>query len=259
MRKAVYSNILQPVLCLVAISGLLVSCTHYHYTPNTNNVPLLKSKGEGKINANYYSTDEADGGELQGAFAIGKHTGIMVNVLSAGSDHSISSEFYDEEYGRGYYAEAGVGYFTPVNNSKWIFETYTGFGIGSIKNGYSNSETARTGIKKIFVQPSIGYAGKGLEFALSSKLSWVNLNIRNSTVTAANNWADLLPINYIRENPSSILWEPGIMIRGGFKGLMITANYTASVNLLEAWQQENYAFGLGLSIPFKLKPKANEK
>lgn len=250
MKQPLYNKLLKPAICLFLLPGLLVSCTHYYYAPNTNNTPLLKEKNEGKVNGQYYVTDEANGIEVQAAYATGKHTAVMASYTSA--RHGSKSEHANSDNGYGNYIEAGIGYFTTINKSNWVFETYVGLGTGKITNTYHPSESSKTRFNKVFIQPALGYASKYFEVALSSKLSFVHLAVKNSSATTAYNFSAFRDINYIRENPSSVLWEPGIVLRGGIKNMKLTINYTGSVNLFNNWKQEDYGMSLGLCIPFNI-------
>ena len=232
---------------ILLLPVLFTSCTHYYYAPTTANIPMLREKNEARINANWYITDEASGGELQLAYATGKRTAFMLNILSASSNGMLlSSMTYNpgsEPAGYGKYAELGYGFFDPVPTSKWIFETYAGIGTGSITNWYSTNEKSRVGISKIFVQPSLGWRTTYFEIAFSSRFAFANLKVKNNS--HANQ-----EVNYIKDHPSAFLVEPAMLIRFGLKHVKISLNYTHSGNLSNNWQQETTAVSAGLSIPF---------
>jgi hypothetical protein len=243
-------------LALILFAALATSCTHYYYGPNTSNIPLLKEKNDGKLNFNWYVTDEASGIEVQSAYAVGKHTGLMVNILSAseGGDFLGWRRFEDKVTGSGTYIEAAAGYFSSLPPTDWLFETYAGIGTGAIKNTYEYAETSKVGITKLFIQPSFGWSTKHLEIGLSARLAFVWLNVKNSSVTLSKNSGDYFDIDYIRKNRSGLLIEPGIMIRSGPKGIKFMLNYTGSYNNNLAWKQEEGSFSLGVCIPFKIDP-----
>ncbi|MEP6512326.1 MAG: hypothetical protein ABJA79_00560, partial [Parafilimonas sp.] len=105
----------------------------------------------------------------------------------------------------------------PLHNNRWIFETYGGLGTGGVINNYGVSESSTAGLTKFFIQPSFGYTSQHFEMAVSSKFSMVNINIRNSTLTRDNDASEFDYIEFLKSSNSFFFWEPGIMIRGGFK------------------------------------------
>ena len=250
MKKTLYTTILQPAIFLFVFAGLLTSCTHYHYAPTTNNVPLLKEKGKGKISGHYYGTDEANGFEFQGAVTTGKNIGVMVNFLTAAG----KKEDDEKVKGNGTYVEAGLGYYKPFADSSWIFETYAGIGTGAANNRFSSGATSDVGVTKYFIQPSIGFAEKGIEIGFAPKLSYVNLRVKKNTLNAAADGQDYEDLLFIEENPSAFIFEPGFIVRGGFKNLLFTLGITSSINLQHNWKQEKGSISLGICLPINFKP-----
>jgi hypothetical protein len=239
------------LLHLLLLPLLLTSCTHYYYAPNTANIPMLREKGEGRINVNFYATDEATGGEFQGALATGKQTAIMFNIVTASASGGLfNSTAYlgrQEPSGAGTYAELGYGFFAPDPKSKWVFETYAGIGIGGITNRYSENEKSKVRLIKMFVQPSLGWRSKNFEIAFSSRFAFANLKVKENTGHLNQD------VEYIRGHSSAFLAEPAVLIRFGLKHIKIAVNYSHSANLSNNWQQETTAIGVGLSFPFKIE------
>lgn len=234
------------LLQLLLLPLLLTSCTHYYYAPTTANIPLLREKNEARINANYYITDEATGGELQFAYATGKRTAFMVNILTASSHGDLlsSATYRNAPSGYGRYAELGYGFFSPVPNSKWIFETYAGIGTGGVTNWYATTEKSKVRISKFFVQPSLGWRSKYFEIGFSNRFAFANLKVKENTSHFNEE------VEYIKTRSSAFLVEPAMLIRFGLKHVKISLNYTHSANLSNNWQQETTAVSAGLSIPF---------
>lgn len=236
------------LLRLLLLPILFTSCTHYYYAPTTANIPMLREKNEARINANYYITDEASGGELQLAYATGKRTAFMLNILSASSHgellSSASYNYRNEPSGYGRYAELGYGFFAPVPKSKWIFETYAGIGTGSVTNWYTTTEKSKVRISKFFVQPSLGWRTTYFEIGFSNRFAFANLKVKENT----SHFND--EVDYIKSRSSAFLVEPAMLIRFGLKHIKISLNYTHSANLSNNWKQETTAVSAGLSIPF---------
>jgi hypothetical protein len=160
-----------------------------------------------------------------------------------------------KEYGgSGAYVEVAGGYFSRLHPSDWVFETYAGIGTGSIHNTHEHLQRSKVGVTKIFVQPSIGWAGRGFQFGFSARLAYVDLRVKSSTVTEARNIEDYFDIEYIRDHRSAILLEPAVMIRSGAEGIKFSLSYTGSSNLNRSWKQEKAGFSFGLCIPFHILP-----
>jgi hypothetical protein len=215
------------------------SCAHMYYSPNSSNVPLFREKGEARINAYYSGGDEVEGAEFQGAMAVSNHIGIMLNTAFVGSKDG-------DDKGNGYLIEGGAGYFSKIGDEGGVFETYGGLGIGNASNTYYTGGSSEVGITKFFLQPSIGYTHKIVDVGFASKFSAAMLNIKSGD---ENNF-DLL---YIKDNPTSFLWEPSLFFRVGFKGVKAQFQYTRSYNLNHKdLAQEVQFFSMGLT--FSIQP-----
>jgi hypothetical protein len=228
-----YTISLRPVLlqcCMFFISTtLFCSCSHVYYSPNSSNVPLFKEKGETRING-YYSLgsaglDEIKGAEIQAAYAAGKNFGIMVNTAFMGASDGSGVE---GDAGHGSLVEAGAGYFKPISHN-YVFETYAGIGSGSVTNEYSTGGSSKVHFTKLFVQPSIGYSVKNFDIGLASKLSFVNMKISHADFSDPDDYFKTFDIENIKANPNSILWEPSLFLRVGFKTIKAQFQYTPSV------------------------------
>lgn len=242
--------LLAPVLLLVICSS---SCVHYYYAPNSNNVPLLKEKGEGRIQASYTSTatqdneNTANGFELQSAYATGNCFALQFNLMHV-------SETEDEGSGSGTYAEAAAGYFKAIGPRRHlVFEAYGGLGYGGVKNEFSDNGVAKTSIFKFFAQPSFGYTSKYFDAAVSSKFSLVNLGYGSATISKDNDPYDYDYVESLKGGKSYFLWEPGLMLRGGFPNVKLSLQVTYSI-----FDLDKYPFSEGtaaLGIVFNLNPK----
>lgn len=249
---------------ILIVSFILIlfntSCVHYYYAPSSNNVPLFKTKNEGRIQAQYSTVgvraDESntiDGFEMQTAYAVGNHAALQLNFLHAGDKEK------DYGSGSGNYIEAAGGYFKPLHNNNWIFETYGGIGLGGVNSTYIYetsyaSENAKTSITKFFVQPSFGFSKQYFAFAISSKFSMVNFGLGSSSLTKENNPTDYDYTEAFKHHTSYFWWEPGFMIRAGFKNIQAYSQLTLSV------QNTNLPFcdvngSIGIIVPFKIKSK----
>lgn len=246
-------------ILIACIAFLNTSCVHYYYAPGSNNVPLFKEKNEMRIQAQYSTvgmdaiSGEGIGGfELQTAYAAGNHLGLQLNYFYAGDS--------DPDYGsgNGNYIEAAAGYFKPSKDKKLIFESYGGIGRGSVKSVYKSeyiNEYAKTSFTKFFVQPSFGFTSTYFSAALSSKFSLVKFDVKSSSLSPENNADDYKYIESFKHNKPYIWWEPGLLIRAGFKEMQLCTQITYSMHGDNAWPYCNLNYSVGIVFPFNIKSK----
>ena len=79
---------------------------------------------------------------------------------------------------------------------------------------------------KPFIQSSIGLSTPWFEVALTPRLALVNnTNYENNLVDPDDrNHAE----NFFRENKNKFVFEPGLTVRGGYKGLKANINLSLS-------------------------------
>lgn len=255
------------ILATTVAAILFASCHHVYYAPNTANAPLLSEKGETRINALYSvgNVSEFSGGELQLATAVSKRAGVMLNFFSAGKSDVVSGLSGDdvEERGSGSYLEAAAGLFHPFGAGKaWIAEVYGGGGIGSATNEYGLGDRSKVGITKYFIQPSFGYKSNGFEVAVVPKVSMIRWNVKESSIRNSRNESVTQELNYIKENPSFVAFEPAVLLRGGSKNFKVQlgvsfCNYAALGYLTEELH-ESATLSLRISINIKSSKKQLE-
>jgi hypothetical protein len=243
-----YRSSILPVT--VAVALFASSCTHYYYAPSSNNIPLLTEKNDGNIELKYSVGNYYEGVEVQSAYAVGKHVGVQLNFFTA----SESEDDYGS--GNGSYIEAAGGYFQPTTNHKWVFETYAGIGTGVVNNKYGSAATSKVGLTKFFIQPSFGFTNPYFDIAIASKFSLANFKVKNSTVNKDAFPIDYYDIQLLEDTKSFFIWEPGIMMRGGFKGLKFQGNLTVAVPSNSSLSLDNVNFSTGIMIPFKPKKQS---
>ncbi len=229
---------------VITYSMLFLSCSHYYYGPNSNNTPLLSEK-EAKLNMQFAAADAFKAFEFQSAFAVSKHFGGMINFIAGGENDNDALFGSDGDKGSAKYIEVGAGYFRPLGQTPWIFETYGGIGTGVIKNNFGSQGRANVTFSKLFIQPNLGVKVKGFEFGLSSRFSLVHHKLKYSTIPEEDQ--DLLNL---LEHPNSFLWEPGMVMRAGGKNFLVQLQYTYSFNITNPdLVQEPGIFNIGFCIP----------
>jgi len=187
---------------------------------------------------------------------------LPANILDCNLNYfHISDDDPDYGSGSGNYIEAAAGYFKPLKNMRWVFETYGGLGSGTVKSTYkgdSKEASATTSFTKFLVQPSFGYSARHFAVAFSSKISIVNFGVRNSSLDPNNFPSDYNDVESLRSSKGYVWWEPGIIIRGGFENLQAFMQYTWSVqnkDLLLPFCADNLS--IGITVPFKITSNKN--
>lgn len=226
------------LLSVVVTICLTSGCSSYYYMPNTQNVPLMKEKGEIKFSANFSAGDYLEAHEFQGAYAFSDKFAAIAN-----------SQFVNEEggdiEGRGHIVEAGVGHFIPLSD-KFVFEVYSGLGGGRVRNDYDDASASSMKIRKIFLQPQVGLVTKNFDLAISTRLSTLTYH-DIETLNASSNPDIIL----IRDNRTSLLSETALTARFGFKNAKLQAQYVVANNLtFNELPMENYIGSIGFYLDF---------
>ncbi|HSF53148.1 MAG TPA: hypothetical protein VLA71_05325 [Algoriphagus sp.] len=208
--------------------SIMYSCGPVLYSNVGQNVPLFQEKGEFTGQLSYSNSDGAwvaDGVGLQGAYAISDKVGVISSFYSL---KGVENED-DEWEGKGSYFEIGGGIFHGNPDKKFSVEGYAGFGTGSIKNSSKVDFGTSLNLKylKPFIQPSIGFTTKYFDMALTPRISYLS-------VTSGDDKQFILdgePINsgeFIDEIDQKVMFEPGILIRGGFPQAKLEIQYNFS-------------------------------
>jgi len=236
MGKTKYS------IFILLVTIFFQQCTHYYYAPNTVNVPLFQEKGGTKISIITGGSDDIGLDEVQFAHSVTDHIGFMVNRTKA-------FDAYENDWGRGYYLEGAIGYFTPLSR-RTVFEIYGGYGDCDTKHQYQSTQIAHTEFDKYFIQPSIGFRSKYFDIALSTRfctLYFDHLKYREDLILDERKHLD-----YIRNNRFSYLLEPAITINFGLPNYKLTFQVVNSHNLSHSrirQGEENISFGIHFISP----------
>jgi len=231
----------------VAIFFTLVSCNRVYYAPNTPNPALLTEKNEGRVNAiySYGGWSELKAIDLQFAYAVEDHWGIMANGFIAGRKENISDL---KDQGFGAYGELAGGYFNKISKSKfWMAEVYGGFGGGWVNSKYNQHENSKVGVLKFFVQPAIGYKSPDFEVAFTPRIGLVNWKVNSANISSGYSSDLELISNY----PRFFVFEPSLMMRFGTKDVKAQLGLTISSGGKPALEiKESLMLNAGLSFSF---------
>ena len=205
-------------LVLISILALSVASCKIMYIPNSQNVPMMEEKGDLKVDIGTK--------DLQVAFGLTDHVGIMVNGYYNRNDWSVSSgtiEIVENKYlTNRSLIEGGLGYFTTLGNDG-RFEVYGGAGYGGFDYNYDLldngilSESNKFGINtmRIFLQPALGFQTDIVGFAFSTRLASVNFS--NVEYTGYDE-TELVTegLNELEDN-MFLFVEPALTLRIGFR------------------------------------------
>jgi hypothetical protein len=189
--------------------------------PNMHQVPLLREKGEARI-AYAGSTESVDiygevsGSELQASAAVSDKIGVMLNG-------AVFTSAYSE--GRGRFVEAGAGRLLPLG-PHWTAEMYAGIGRGDVAY-----EGERTAMWRLFSQPSIGYASRNFDFAVTARLCYLDHDKMRFTSGPSNLSGEALASMQQELTGGRMLIEPGFVLRAGTRSFKLQIQYAHSTNL----------------------------
>ena len=227
------------IIIFFLIYVLFTSCSHYYYTPNSQTSPLFKEKGEARISAAHYGSEESTGFVMNSALAITDNIGLIGNFMY-GDDEDNDSD------GKGNFSEIGIGLFIPENNNS-VFEVYGGFGIGNVKNHYSNDLESKLSFHRYFIQPSVGYRSNIVEFAFSSRFCLVHYN-KFGYDYLLKEFHHITDIRYIIDNKNFLMMEPAATIRLGAEKFKIQFQLIRSIPYNHKLKQEEVNLNIGFII-----------
>jgi hypothetical protein len=255
--KTIYSKLFLTLTTAVSLG----SCSPQYYSTNMHNTPLLKEKGDIKFNAAVSKSEFVDTPcvELQGAYAFSNHWALI------GDYHRVEVKYDDDNYNKGYSGAFGIGYFTPIKNTDWIFETYGRVGTGRSMAAFEARDnnvgpnahyTQQHSFSVLSLQSNIGYKHNFFEAAISTKVSRVGFYERMLLYDGVE--SNFAQDEYDPYRTSHLLLEPGIMLAVGFKNIKIQSGLSCEL-LNEVLPMQNLNFSLGLSVSLNSKDVTEEK
>lgn len=219
---------------------LMTSCSHNYYIANTTNVPLLKEKEDFQATFSLGTGDKITTADFQAAYAFTDKFALMSNVMLArGADETI------EEKGKGQSIELGVGYFRSFGEIG-IVELYGGAGGSKQNHQYRNGGTASLSFSKVFIQPAIGLSTNVVDVAFTPSISTINFYKISNQIDPAG--GEFMAVNEISNNRTSVLFEPALTVRLGWKELKLQMQAGLSQNLSNPYLSfETAKLSLGLT------------
>ena len=233
------------LLVAIIVVSLISSCTSSYYMPNVQNVPLHTEKDEVTLTGSVGTSFEVESFDFQGSYAFEDNFAVMVNGQFATGGRNNSN---GENSGNGVMLEAGVGYYKPLSD-KFIFETYVGGAGGSVINEYENNARSKISLRKIFLQPQIGFKSKHFDFAFSYRLNW--LSIPNSDLIGILPENEIDNFNAVENFGTNLFIEPGFTMRIGNDPIKLQAQIVSSRPIRNLTFNQDYViFSMGVHATF---------
>lgn len=242
---------------LLFLTILTLGCSPEYYVPNSQNIPIMQSKGQTNLGFNYNISDLTQGFEFQAAHAISNHIALQFNgdwVNKVGKDYL--SDGSEEIKAKGSMLEFGAGYFKNLT-PHFVFETYGLFCFGNFElKKYTNQngfDSFSAKFSRIGIQPSLSYNRKNYSFSFSSRLA----NLKYNDINGGENTPDFDP-NYLKTNNTYWLLEPALTIQAGSENVKFQLQYVYSYNLTNpSFEQEPDIISFGIKL--KIDPKKQIK
>jgi hypothetical protein len=214
----------------------LFGCTYAHYRPTVMNMPNFREKNEVLLAVNANTTTQSIGVDVQGAYALTNHLFVQGNYMNISDVVSVAKEsggfdFYSsgsQEAKRSFTSgEYGVGYFTTFR-TQGTFSIVGGYGVGKMENTVEKG-TYSADFSRIFLQSSLGYREKDVEFIGS--LKFFDLNYTNLNYFEVSSSANL---PYDKFNSSVPILETGCTMRVGGEKIKFQMQATTATSLVSA-------------------------
>ncbi len=214
------------------------------YAPNSQNVPLLKEKGEVNISGSYLGTWSTDGFGIKGAAALDSGFALAVNYNRLTTDDTDS----DDWLAKFSYFEGAIGTFGEIKGTDFIYEVFGGVGQASIDNTQRN-EAVNIRYLKPFIQPSIGLHKEAVELALTTRLALVSYRSHEISLSDPGESTNLK--YFFEEKGNTLVLEPGFTTRIGLKGVKLEFQYAITTfsqpDLIDGWIEDS-VMSLGLNF-----------
>jgi hypothetical protein len=238
-------NMKRKAVLIAFISVLMVSCSPTYYIPNTQNVPLIESKGQ--INLSIAGNDNQV--ELQGAYGITHNLAVQLT-----GDLVIPEDLDNGNGGSGKYLEGGVGYYKALGK-RFLFEGYALIGFGGLENHLITTVSEYPGtsgkisanLLRIGFQPELSFKHK--YFSITGSFRLANLNYSN--IVGSLEYNETNQIKYLKTNRSTFIFEPALTLRAGLEKIKLQVQLAKSWNLSNKdFRQEVDLLTIGLNLDF---------
>jgi hypothetical protein len=194
------------------------------YAPNIAHTPLLREKGELRATA--------DVRNLQVAYALATHVGVMANAYFRSDDRTLDSG--ERQEGSGWLVEAAAGWFARTRQPRWLqVEVYAGIGNGHVEHEITSPEGDPRSFEaegiKLFLMPGMGWTSNYVDLGLSTRLVAVRY-----TGTKAIGYSDeQLEADEFKEldEQTFLFFEPAVTVRAGYKWIKLQLQIGQSIKI----------------------------
>jgi hypothetical protein len=226
-------------LAILLICVAFTGCGAVYYVPNTQNVPVMKEKGQINLSFGLNSSESTDGFEFQGAYGLTDKIALQLNF-----DRVKSSD--DSSFGSGNFVEFGPGYYKNLSKH-FVFETYGLLGFGSLKyeENYNEPQEIKANFIRVGLQPSISFSSKYFIASLSGRIANLNYN------AVSGNYYD---VEYLKANDSHWLIEPALTVQAGSENVKLQLQFQLSENLTDPYFSQDYLL-VSIGLKVNLNPK----
>ena len=198
---------------VVVMITFLSSCSPVLYSNTGHVVPLFQQKGEVMLNASVGSTEDATGVGAHFAAALDSSWAIIASYYYLTGDEDNDSEWR----GNGSQFDFGGGkFYTFGEKNRGVVELFAGVGFATITNRLAGDRVDLSYVKP-FIQPSIGVTGPWVDFAFTPRIAVVSYT--KNTISLSDGENQLKAERYFREKKSTLVFEPGMIFRAGYKNI----------------------------------------
>lgn len=221
-----------------------------YYVPSAVYSPFSATKNDADISVLHSSGSRFSGLDMHAGYVVSKHVGLMAGVTNV--RHPSGSPRY-MKFQR---VEGGAGYIATIKNG-WHLETYGGLGSGRATN---NHHTGTSKVKQFnyFLQPAVVYnsPAKTFTFGVISRFTNVHFSPDESSFDVQREELSAKNFAIMSDQATHLMWEPGLVMRAGWKNFKFDAGYKFSTDLTNSdLYRSNGNFSIGASIQFNTKQK----
>lgn len=236
-------NYTATITILAALS--LASCSPKYYVPTTQNVPIIRAKGQTNLTA----AGNSNQAEFQGAYGISKSLALQAN-----GGFLFPQDENNGNGGSGNFLELGVGYYKNLSPDI-LFDVYGLLGYGRMENHFPTTVSEYPGttgkisanLLRYGIQPSLSYHSKYFSFTGSARVMNINyVGIDGNFIFESED-----QVAYLQNNKSSFILEPALTLRGGLEKVKLQVQLLGSANLTNSkFRQEKSLLTVGLNFNF---------
>lgn len=236
LKKHRIANLYFPIVCL-----LYSSCAPPVYYPTTRNAPMFAEKGE-------FQGTISNGNNLQMAYAVSNHLGVMTNGMWWSSR-------YD---GKHRFGEAGIGYYSNNAANEIYFDFWGGYGAGRVYVTDTTRLTHRVSIRsfqgtyqKIFLQSGVAYRGRVIHAGFVNRFALLDF----SGITGTDSGTPI-----VFHKTQQFFYEPSIVCKIFIKQFYFTTQLGLNVPIGKMdyripFMDNLFAIGVGVRLNFKKEKK----